>query len=437
MKDNFLPKSILDLKKLELEFNIVKVFRYKDTTSWIRVKNYLYALTLQKVNTNNFKVKEFLTKNGIFLILLSIKNYFLNLFNKEEKILFVGAGSGLFFYNNKILDTFFPDYLDKDEVIYFLSGDYVDKLIKYKSYLIKNKAIIYSYLVGPLKIIFTKIFAKFIKFDISSDILEFLKNNNMPTSKESLKSIHANFIVTIYLYKIFLMPLKIKKAYIVSAYSNSEIIYILKKRGVEVIELQHGVIGSVHRAYNYALNDKLLPTPNKIDVYDSFWKEELIKAGYFKANQINVVGRWKYDLIDKNLTIYNNRYIVFTGQGGFYKEIIEFFNRAVGFLEKNSLKLLYLPHPNETKEIIDNLKNNIKNKNAIILSQDKEFTTEQYIYNSIAHVSVYSSCHFDTIYYKDKTYVYDILEDNPMSYYIYNFKDKFIPIKTIDEISIA
>jgi len=433
----YLPESIINLIKLEKDFDAIRAFRYKDTSSWIRVKNYLYNLTLNSaVNVGNFSVKEFFTKNGVTLIAISLKNYLLNAIDKKEKTLFVSAGSGLFYHKEEVLDTFLPKYINLDESIYLLSGDHVEKLIKFKEYITKNRAIIYSYLVGPIKVILTKLFARFIKFDINSDIIEFLKENGMDTTKEDLQKIHANFIITIYLYKLFLLPFKIKKAYIISAYSNSEIIYLLKKRGIEVIELQHGIIGSAHRAYNYAKKDALLPAPQKIDVYNNFWKEELIKAGFFKAEDINVVGRWKYDLIDKNLTIFDNRYLLFTGQGGFYEKIIKLFNKANRYLEDNRLKVLYLPHPNETKEMINRLKKEITNPNVIVLEQNKKYTTEQYIYNSLAHISVYSSCHFDTMHYKDKTYIFDILKDNPMNYYIKNFPNSFIPIKKLDDIKI-
>ena len=430
--DNFLKV----LEDFEKKFNIIKVFKFKNTTAWINIKNYLYTKSLNDVielATNN--KKSFLNLNGLKLILLSIFNYFKYIFKREERVLYVGAGSGLFEYENNILDSYLPEELENEKLIYMLSAEYPDKLMKYKKYLKKHNIIIFSFLIAPLKMIITKLIYPFINVKIENSFFDILSDNGNPITQKEINYIYSKFIVSYYLYKIFLIFFKIQKAYIVSSYSNTELISILKEKGIEVVELQHGVIGSVHRGYNYAIRDVLLPTPDKVFVYDNFWKEELIKAGYYDKNQIKVTGRLKYELIRKDITIYENRYIVFTGQGGFYKEIKELFKNSQSFLEKNGIKLIYLPHPNEANKDIDTLVNNLNN-NLIIL-REKQFTTEQYIYNSLAHISVYSSCHFDAVYYKNKTYVFDIMNDNPMNYYISNFKEEFQVIQNIIEVEIC
>ena len=430
--DNFLKV----LEDFEKKFNVIKVFKFKNTTAWINIKNFLYTKSLNDVielATNN--KKSFLNLNGLKLILLSIFNYFKYIFKREERVLYVGAGSGLFEYENNILDSYLPEELENEKLIYMLSAEYPDKLMKYKKYLKKHNIIIFSFLIAPLKMIITKLIYSFINVKIENSFFDILSDNGNPITQKEINYIYSKFIVSYYLYKIFLIFFKIQKAYIVSSYSNTELISILKEKGIEVIELQHGIIGSVHRAYNYAIRDVLLPTPDKVFVYDNFWKEELIKAGYYDKNQIKVTGRLKYELIRKDITIYENRYIVFTGQGGFYKEIKELFKNSQSFLEKNGIKLIYLPHPNEANKDIDTLVNNLNN-NLIIL-REKQFTTEQYIYNSLAHISVYSSCHFDAVYYKNKTYVFDIMNDNPMNYYISNFKEEFQVIQNIIEVEIC
>ena len=433
MKNNNFLKVLEDFEK---KFNVIKVFKFKNTTAWVNIKNFLYTKSLNDVielATNN--KKSFLNLNGLKLILLSIFNYFKYIFKREERVLYVGAGSGLFEYENNILDSYLPEELENEKLIYMLSAEYPDKLMKYKKYLKKHNIIIFSFLIAPLKMIITKLIYPFINVKIENSFFDILSDNDNPITQKEINYIYSKFIVSYYLYKIFLIFFKIQKAYIVSSYSNTELISILKEKGIEVIELQHGIIGSVHRGYNYAITDVLLPTPDKVFVYDNFWKEELIKAGYYDENQIKVTGRLKYELIKKDITIYENRYIVFTGQGGFYKEIKELFKNSQSFLEKNGIKLIYLPHPNEANKDIDTLVNNLNN-NLIIL-REKQFTTEQYIYNSLAHISVYSSCHFDAVYYKNKTYVFDIMNDNPMNYYISNFKEEFQVIQNIVEVEIC
>jgi hypothetical protein len=434
LSKNYIPNTINNLSKLEMEFDAINMFKYKGTSSWIKIKNHLYSLTLNDIVSHNLCKKDIVSNNGFILILLSIKNYLLNVFNRKERDLYVGAGSGLFKYKDSVLDSYFPMNNEETDMIYMLSADHAKTLIQYTSFISSRKIVIYSYLIGPLKILFTKIFKIFIRVKIKNDFIDFLDKNDLITSKKDLQSIHANFIITTILFKIFLYSLNIKKAYIVSAYSNSEICSVLKSRGIEIIELQHGIIGTVHRGYNYATKSILLPTPNKVNVYNDFWKQELINAGYFSENDVNITGRLKYHLVDKNMSILDNNFIVFTGQGGFYKEIEELFISSVDYLLLNNLQLIYIPHPNEIGESLNSLKKIVDKLENIIISKDRTLTTEQYVYNSIAHISIYSSCHFDAVHYKNKTYVFDVMNDNPMEYYSSQFKEIFVKIKTLEGV---
>jgi hypothetical protein len=430
------PKTINNLFKLEMDFDAVNLFKYKNTSSWVKIKNYLYILSLNNTISSHSMKKNIISKNGLILILLSIKNYLLNVFNRKKRDLYIGAGSGLFKYEDSVLDSYFPMNNEEVDMIYMLSADYAKTLIQYTSFISRKKVVIYSYLMGPLKILFTKIFKIFIKVKIENNFINFLDKNDLITSKKDLQSIHANFVITTILFKIFLYPLNIKKAYIVSAYSNSEICSVLKNRGIEIIELQHGLIGATHRGYNYAIKNALLPIPEKVNVYNDFWKEELVRAGYFSENDINVTGRLKYQLVNKNISSLDGNSIVFTGQGGFYKEIKDLFMGSMGYLSRNDMRLVYIPHPNEDRKSLSLLKRAVAELENITILEGGMFTTEQYIYNSIAHISIYSSCHFDAIHYKNKTYIFDIMNDNPMEYYSTHFKESFINIKTIEGVKI-
>ncbi|MCJ8327989.1 MAG: hypothetical protein MJK08_12915 [Campylobacterales bacterium] len=435
MSKKFIPKSISILSLIENTFDIVNIFKYKDTSSWINIKNYLYDLSLDGIVSSSFSKKDIISKNGLYLIFISIWHYVCNILNRKKRILFIGAGSGLFFHDNKTLDSYFPMDEKENDIIYMLSADHAENLIKHKSFLKKNKVVIYSYLIGPLKIIFTKLDKLFNKSNIDKLFLQFLKTNDINVSEKELQLVHLKFRISLFLYKLFLFSLNIKKAYIVSAYSNTEICAVLKSRGIEIIELQHGVIGNIHRAYNYEIKNKFLPTADKINVYNSFWKKELIVAGYFSESQIYITDRLKYKLID--LSMKSSNTIVFTGQGGFYNEIIDLFKSSNEYLITKDIIFLYIPHPNETKESLELLKSNSANFKNIFIIEEKEYTTEQYIYNSIAHLSVYSSCHFDSVHYKDKTYILDVMDNNPMAYYSLQFNKIFVNIKKIEEIYLC
>jgi len=415
------------LKKLEKE-NIIELLKFKNHSSWIEVKNYLYSISLKNVvKLTNDNKKDFMNFKSVKLIFLSIKNYFKSF--KKSNILFVGAGSGILEYEHQIIDEYLPKELENKQIIYFISADYPDRLLKYKNYLRKDNIIIYSFLVAPLRMFLLKFMRKSFNLNqktIKKLLSKYLNEFNM----KNINYFHEKFVINYYIYKFLLYPFKVKKAYVVSAYTNSALIAVLKEKEVDVIEIQHGFIGPMHRGYNYAVKSNLLPTPDKIYVYNDFWKKELIDAGFFEENQIFIKGRKKYDLIKTDISIFEKKFIVFTGQGGFYDKIMKFLKENSEYLIKKDIYLIYLPHPNEINRDLSFLE---INENIKVL-KNKEYITEQYIYNSIAHISVYSSCHFDSIHYKNKTFILNIMKDNPLNYYIKKYPNKFILIDNIKDI---
>lgn len=424
---------IKKLAEIESALNPCEIFKYKNTTSWINVKNYLYAKSLPD-SIKEGGMEGYISVTGVYLIFLSIVNYVKLVFRMRVSDLYVGAGSGLFYHKNTSLDSYIPtSKINNNSLIYLLSADLPEKLIQHRDYLKSHNVIIVSYLLAPLKIILTNIFKRFIRVNVPDDFFLELKKVGVLVKEEELSEIHARFIISYHLYKIFLLPLRISKGYVVSAYSNTELISILRERCVEVNELQHGLIGSIHRAYNYKCHSQLLPTPDNVFVYNNFWKKELEDAGYFRTDQIKVLGRLKYSLIDFNFIVYGKRFVVFTGQGGFYDELLKFFIEAEPILLKNNVELFYIPHPNEGGEKFKLFSKRINNLRSSHIVLNNEHTTEQYIYNSIAHVSVYSSCHFDSIHYKKKTYIFDVMQDNPMYYYTKKYPEQYILLKDFEE----
>ena len=421
--------NIIDkLKNLEKE-NIIKFFKFKKFSSWIEIKNYLYANSLKssiKLAVDNRK--DFLNKNTFNIILLSITNYFKSV-RKKSDVLFVGAGSGIFEYENEIVDEYLPNELEERNIIYFASADYPDRLLKYKAYLHKNSVIIHSFLVVPFRILLSKFLKKQINIPrqkINALLSKYIDDFDI----DSIFNAHIKFIANYYIYKILLKPFRLKRAYIVSAYTNSSLIAVLKEKGVEVIEIQHGFIGPMHRGYNYAFKSSLLPAPDKIYVYDDFWKNELIDAGFFEKNQIIIKERKKYSLVKKDLNLFDKKFIVFTGQGGFYDKIAKFLKDNNEYILNNDIYFIYLPHPNEINKDLSFLE---INEHIKVLSE-KKYITEQYIYNSLAHISVYSSCHFDAIHFKGKTFILDVLVDNPLKYYINKYPNRFFLINSIKDV---
>lgn len=434
-----ISNDIKVLKKIELTRDVISVFQYEETTAWISIKDMLTSFMYDKnVRLETGNKKGIVSWIGLKTIIFSVKEYFLHIKAKEKKNIFLGASTGLFNFEDKILDAYFPYYdVDTRACIYMLNCGNLNELNKYKTYMKKNHIVIENYLVVILK----KILANFLFFTLPKEKIKeikdfsvYLKTESIEVSNKALRAKYSEFIAGYKLYKLFFKFLKIEKAYIVSTPTKSDMVASLKSLGIEVIEIQHGIVGELHRGYNFKLDKtKLLPTADKIDVYNKFWKDEIIKAGYFDESSINIVGRLKYDIVKNDIKDLNFKYIVFTGQGAFFKQIILFFKNSDKFLIKHNIKIFYKAHPRELKHEIEFFKQEIKNLKSCLFYEGRH-TTEELIKYSYAHVSVFSSCHFDAIYYKNKTYVLDVMVENIMHYYSSNSPDSVIKIKKVEEI---
>jgi len=439
MNKSFLVKDIVILAKIEKNFDVVSLFKYKDFSSWVAVKDALSTNLRKDGNPPEmvFPKKDLFSKEAFYLIFISTVNYVKNVLNRKPRSLFIGAGSGLFENEKQVLDSYFP-YKEEstNDVIYFLNADYSKRLFKYKKHICKHNITIFSFIFSPLTFFLARIIFFFQKKkNISFDnIIQFLKREGFNIKIETLIWAHIKYISGYLLYFIVLRPLKINKVYVVSSYSNSDIIAVCKKRGIEIIEMQHGVVGETHRGYNYKLKDKRLPTPDMIYVYNSFWTKELLDAGFYSEKQIKEYGRLKYKLLEEQNFEIEEKYIVFTGQNLHNDEIKEFLKTSNQLLIDNSIRMFYIPHPNESQKAIDALQTYFAHCNSVVIIKEKKFSTEKYILDSIAHISLFSSCHFDAIHFKGITYIADIIDNNPMEYYVQEMDSRFIKINTITEI---
>jgi hypothetical protein len=435
----YIPNDIKILSKIEQNHDVLSIFQYKDTTAWISIKNLITtSLYDDDIRINNSNKNNIFSLKGIKTILNSLKYYLFLIFDKKEKDIFLGASTGLFAHKNQTKDAYFPyDSVDHKSTIYMLNCTSLDELIKYDKYIKKYHIVIENYLLVIVKKLFTKLFSLILSKKKKLEIRNFntiLKIENINISDKHLIRRYMEFSIGYRLYQVFFRLLNIKTAYIVSAPTKSDMLAALKSLNIKTIEIQHGIVGRLHRGYNFTLSkNNILPTVDKINVYNQFWKDEIIKAGYFKEEQINIVGRLKYDIVEKNIEKLNFKYIVFTGQGAFFNQIIKFFKDADKLLSENKIKMFYKAHPREFKSEKDAFKKSINDLKSCNFYEDI-YTTEELIKNSIAHISVFSSCHFDAVYYKEKTYILDIMENNIMNFYVNSAADKFIKINTIKDL---
>jgi len=437
--DNYIPNDIQIISDIEKENDVISIFKYKNITAWIAIKELLTTSYYdKKIRLSTGNKKDIFSLYGLRTIATSWKNYFYYIRTQKKKSLFLGASTGLFTFEDKILDSYFPYYdLDVEDSIYMLNCGNLSELLKHKKFILENHGVIENYIVAVAKKILSKgiklVLPKSKKKEIKT-FCEYLISKDIEVSFEQIISKYSEFIAGYKLYRVFFKFLKIDKAYIVSASSKSDMLTALKSLNIEVVEIQHGIVGKLHRGYNYAFSrNKQLPIPDKINVYNQFWKDEIIKAGYFDEAQINIVGRLKYDIVKDDIKELNYKYIIFTGQGAFFEEIIKFFHNSDKVLKLYNINMIYKSHPRELKEEIEDFKNSISSLKACEVVENN-YTTEELIKHAYAHISVFSSCHFDAIYYKNKTYILDIMGNNIMNYYANNNPRKFLKINNIEEI---
>ena len=436
-----LTNDVTTLQNIETYEDVASIFSYEERTSaWISIKE---LLTTQMYDSNirlgTGNKNDILSINGFKQILSSLKHFMANVKNKEKRDLFLGASTGLLLHEQQVKDAYFPYYDNSpDNVIYMLNCGNLSELTKFKAYTKNHNVVVENYLLVIIK----KLYSRFLYKKISKEQTKKIKNFSLTLEEYGITVPHtlllqqyAEFVAGYKLYRWFFSKLNIEKAYIVSAPTKSDMVAALKSLNIKTIEIQHGVVGKLHRGYNFAFQQKpLIPTVDEIHVYDQFWKDEILHAGYFYNEQIKVVGRLKYDVVRKHIDALNFKYIIFTGQGAFLEQISDFFVSSESYLKQNHIKIIYRPHPRELESEKQYFKNKIK---ALEMSYfDYEgYTTEELIKNSYAHISIFSSCHFDAVYYNNKTYILDIMPENIMNYYAFSAPKSFIKINTMNEVA--
>jgi hypothetical protein len=373
----------------------------------------------------------------IALLALSTWNYIRLLAIRKPISLFIGAGSGLVESDGAVCDTYLPEALSKEpgvpqgDLAYFLSATDVARLWSMRRYLYKHRVILYSFLVAPIRaalvlILFPCILCDFRLRKSAEVVCARLRCVDVDVSIWNLLGVHARFYSGYLIFRLLFASLKIVRSYVVSAYSNSEGCAALKRKAVRVLEIQHGIVGPAHRGYNYAVRNPRLPTPDEIEVYSEFWREELIVAGFFDSTRIRIGARVKYVLAARERSPEIARYYVFTGQGIFREEVLRFLREFGG--SRTDAHLFYVPHPTESREYLSAIDKEIVLHPNVHRWPHARYSTECLIMHGLGHVSIYSSCHFDAAHFGRRSYVLDVMPENPMHYYTQRFPLMFVPI---------
>jgi len=127
---------------------------------------------------------------------------------------------------------------------------------------------------------------------------------------------------------------------------------LAKKMHIPTIELQHGIIGEGHIAYNYSLDESIPQFPDMIMLFSDYWKEtatypiendKLIPVGFpYFERQVNEYKKNSYDLFVRAKTV------VFLSQpNGVTKGLDVIAVNTHNRLNEHDWKVIFKLHPSE------------------------------------------------------------------------------------------
>ncbi|HPQ09057.1 MAG TPA: hypothetical protein PK995_07490 [Bacteroidia bacterium] len=203
----------------------------------------------------------------------------------------------------------------------------------------------------------------------------------------------------------------LKLAFVIPHYQKEGLIYALKKRGIKVIELQHGLIAEEDMFYVY--NKNIIPVKEKalfadeIWTYGQYWKSVLLKGNEYSEEQIKVFGYYLYypKEFSKEFQNFqaqlsqNYSYIIFaTAQKNLEHHLAEYINfLAKDMKQKNqSAAIVIKPHPSATQDISNFIDKSFSNIYIV------NYPLEWLFQISNAHFSIYSTTLFDALMFNIK-----------------------------------
>lgn len=209
-----------------------------------------------------------------------------------------------------------------------------------------------------------------------------------------------------YFAKRILGKLRANRLIVTVSYSDVNLPFIeqAKLRGMKVIEIQHGIMGLNHIAYNYLNKKEHLWFPDVIWVWSTFWKESSrfpISAEEVLIKGFPFLERYKkaWDKQDRG-----KNQVLIVSQGPYSDRIMEFACRLKRKIDSTEFKILYKPHPSEFVSGVT--------KFDILANAGISVSTESNIYDlfasSIAQIGVNSTALFEGLEFGLKTFILDV-----------------------------
>jgi hypothetical protein len=263
-------------------FDIEKKYK-KDLESleeWNYLRNIYRSIDTQ--NKNTYKINK---PDAVKSIFYGFKNWF-----RRYDYLVFSDSSERKLVDNKMFDI---------KVDYIIKELGIDNTLvienpickHYKLSDIYTKKIVSKRFIDIFTLIIEKIYYKKFNIEILNKIN--LEQNIDIDYQSKINRFNAQYKI----YKIWLSIQKPKKIYLDCFYDKQFIIKAAKELKIEIIDVQHGLIGTTHSAYFSDLELSDLFLPEKLFSFGVSEKENLLVNGVINSNNIIPVGNFYLDYI--------------------------------------------------------------------------------------------------------------------------------------------
>ncbi len=213
------------------------------------------------------------------------------------------------------------------------------------------------------------------------------------------------------MYKKLLLKIK-PKCIVYQQYYNIEHMCmneVAKSLGIDTIELQHGVIGNSHIAYNFLSSKNYNFFPTKIFFWGEYWKNT---ARIPIGDKNKIVTGFPY--YDYQIGLYNhtknksNKFrILVLSQDTVTCKFVSIFDELLTKFEANNVayELIYKLHPLEFNNDM-NIYNRIRNHQNVKFINNLNVSLYECFANSDIQISENSTALFEGLRYNLNTYIY-------------------------------
>lgn len=209
----------------------------------------------------------------------------------------------------------------------------------------------------------------------------------------------VEFIVRFRLWILLLKMLKPKRVAVFVWYGKEPLIAACKQLGIEVLDLQHGIIYEEHPIYNILDGKNVIGSdfllPDKCLVYGEYWRQHLLKSGW-DTGKVRVVGYF-LDVIPAFDKADDVPYLLYTSQPHTNQAILRHVRSIEHEIKCRGWKILIAVHPSEKSSAYD----------EVLSEYVKISNLDAYdsIRNCVAHVSVSSTLLWEAIIFEKPSYV--------------------------------